>query len=176
MNKKGYILIVSLIFMAIMSMLAIYMFGGFIMDETLSGNHREKSRSLDAALTALDYADNWLAQPGRAYSGNWVTGTTCSGVNSAPVICSNALANPVVLPWPSYTNFTPTGMSISATGGVGTYAASPNYYIQYLGQGANPSIALYQVTAAAQGGNATATTVVQAVYQVTATSVDIGGG
>jgi type IV pilus assembly protein PilX len=177
MKQKGFILIVSLIFMAIMSMLAIYMFSGFTMDETLSGNHREKSRSLDAAQTALDYADNWLGQSGNTYTGNWITGTTCTTTSSTPVICSNALTNPTTLPWTSYTGFTPSGMVVNAAGGIGTYAANPNLYIQYLGTtNANPPTAMYQVTATAQGGNTSAAAVVQAVYQVTAASIDLSGG
>jgi type IV pilus assembly protein PilX len=69
----------------------------------------------------------------------------------------------------------PTG-SIQASGGVAnSYAAQPQVYIAYLqNNNSNPPSALIQVTAAAQGGNSAATSVVQTVYQVTASSRDIG--
>ena len=170
MKQKGFILVVSLIFMAVMSILAIYMFSGFTTDAVLSANSREKSRALDATQSALDNAALWLGTGVNTYNGAaWVTGTSCSSASAVPVICSNPLTAPATLPWPSYTSFTPTGMTVNASGGAANiYAANTQYYIQYLGTlpGSVLPTALYQVTATAQGGNATATSVVQAVYQV----------
>ena len=40
MKQNGFILIVSLIFLVIMTMLGIAMFGGVSMDEAMSGNER----------------------------------------------------------------------------------------------------------------------------------------
>ena len=169
MKQKGFILVVSLIFMAVMSILAIYMFSGFTTDAVLSANSREKNRSLDATQSALDNAALWLGTGVNTYNGAaWVTGTACGGASAVPVICSNPLSAPATLPWPSYTSFTPTGMTVNASGGAANiYAANTQYYIQYLGTPPGGlQAALYQVTATAQGGNATATSVVQAVYQV----------
>ena len=173
MKQKGFILVVSLIFMAVMSILAIYMFSGFTTDAVLSANSREKSRSLDAAQSALDNAALWLGTGVNTYNGAaWVTGTACGGASAVAVICSNPLTAPATLPWPSYTSFTPTGMTVNAAGGAANiYAANTQYYIQYLGTPpGGMQEALYQVTATAQGGNATATSVVQAVYQVQTSS------
>ena len=170
MKQKGFILVVSLIFMAVMSILAIYMFSGFTTDAVLSANSREKSRSLDATQSALDNAALWLGTGVNTYNGAaWVTGAACGSASAVPVICSNPLTAPATLPWASYTSFTPTPMigNVAAGGGVNTYAANTQYYIQYLGTPPGGlQAALYQVTATAQGGNATATSVVQAVYQV----------
>lgn len=178
MKQKGFILVVSLIFMAVMSILAIYMFSGFTMDAVLSGNSREKTRSLDAAQSALDNAALWLGTGVNTYNGaTWVTGTTCGGTSAMPVVCSNPLTTPTTLPWASYTSFTPTPMigNVAAGGGVNTYAANTQYYIQFLGPtNVNPPTAMYQVTATAQGGNATAATVVQAVYAVQVGSYNAG--
>ena len=60
-----------------MTMLALYMFRGFIIDEKLSGNHREKNRSLDAAQAALNAAQAWMSTSGNTYS--------CTGYTSFPV-------------------------------------------------------------------------------------------
>jgi type IV pilus assembly protein PilX len=177
MKQKGFILIVSLIFLVLMTILGISMFGGFTQDEMMSGNHREKVRSIEAAQTALNSSEYWMIQPGNTYDGDWIGpyNTNCTTTSATPVVCPNALATPTTLPWAVGTPYTPAGMSTA--GGPNTYAAAPNYYIQFLGTtGTNPPTAMYQVTAAAQGGNATATAVVQAVYQVTAASRDIGGG
>ncbi len=173
MKQKGFILVVSLIFMAVMSILAIYMFSGFTTDAVLSANSREKSRAQDAAQSALDNAALWLGSGANTYNGaTWTTGVACGGPNAAAVICSNPLTTPATLPWPSYTTFTPTGMTVNASGGAANiYAANTQYYIQYLGQApGGTSAALYQVTATAQGGNVTATSVVQAVYLVQSNS------
>lgn len=176
MKQNGFILIVSLIFLVIMTMLGIAMFSGFTMDEMMSGNHREKNRSRDAAQSALIYAGFWLVQPGNSYApGQSNIGVTCSGPYTAPLVCSNALASPSTLPWGTAVSYTPSGMTVNAAGGQGTYAASPNFYIQYLGN-TNSTSAMYLVTSTAQGGNANAAAVLQAVYQVTATATDISGG
>ncbi len=176
MKQKGFILIASLFFIVILTLIAISMFGGFTADESMSANYREKARSLDAVQTALNYSALWLGQPGNTYTGDWITGTNCSTVSATPVICSNTLANPSTPNlWSSYVSYLPTGLTVDALGGMNTYASQPSYYIQYLGQ-TSATTALYMVTATAQGGNATATAVVQVVYQVTATSRNIGGG
>lgn len=181
MNKikqKGFVLIVSLIFLLIMTMLALSMFSGITMDETMSGNFREKARSRDAAQTALNSAENWLSNSSNVYTGNWITSSTgCTGTLASPCIgvgitSPTNLTNPAS--WTTFYNYTPSGMSVNAAGGAGTYAGNTQYYIEYLG--ASPTVqnaALYQVTAAAVGGNTTATTVLQAVYQVTSASRSI---
>lgn len=175
MKQEGFILIASLFLLAIMTMIGISMFGGFSTDERMSGNYREKSRSREAAQTALNSAAYWMATGNNTFTGVWNSGVTCSTTGSTPVICSNALAAPATpSSWTSYVTYTPSGMTVNASGGVNTYASTPNYYIQYLGQ-VSPTSGLYLTTASATGGNAAATTVLRTVYIVTAKSVNIGG-
>lgn len=176
-QQRGVVLITSLIILIVLSLLALYMFGGFTQDEKISGNTREKTRATDAAFASLNTAQFWMAQPNNTYAGDWVTGAPCTTSGATPVICSNAMADPTVLPWP--VGITPTlgGMMINDEGGVGTYAAGTQYYIQYLAtKGVNPGVAMYRVTSTASGGNATAVAVQQAVFQVSTDSQDIGGG
>ena len=180
MKQKGFILVVSLIFMAMMSLLAIYMFSGFTTDAVLSANSREKSRSLDATQSALDYALLWLGTSGNTNNGT-STGGACTGTGTTPCIFTQT-ALPITTvandpsTWTVYTTFTPTGMSVVSGGGsANTYNTKPSYYMQYVGAGigANAGAALYQVTASAQGGNLTATSVAQAVYAVKPLSTNL---
>lgn len=166
MKQNGFVLIASLIFLVIMTLLGVAMFKGYTMDQMMGGNLREKSRSFDAAQAALHSAEYWLSQPGNAAT---VT-PTCTGMASAPRVCGNALVNPATTPWTVGVTYTPGSMlSVSATGGSGTYAANPSYYIQFLGlDGAGAS--LYLITAAAQGGNANAVTVVQSALKLSTNS------
>ena len=164
MRQNGFTLIVSLIFLVMMTMLGLAMFSGFTLDETMAGNLREKSRAFDAAQTAINSAEYWLAQPGNA-----TIGSTCSTALTTPQVCSNALANPTTLPWVN------AGISVTPASGAGSYAANPTYYIQYLGTQASGN-AFYLITAAAQGGNANAVAVLQTVYKISVQSGDLGNG
>ena len=177
-QQDGFVMVVSLIFLTIITLLCVFMFGGFIKDQQMAGNYREKARAVDSAQAALNSTEIWLGGAGNTYFGGgagWVAGTNCSTVvGNVPVVCSNALATPKTLPWPSYTTFLPAGMNVG-TNQANSYSGQPNVYVQYLGQTAvNPPTALYQVTTNATGGNSSAVTVVQAVYQVQATSRDLG--
>ena len=177
MKQNGFILIVSLIFLLLMTVLAIAMFGGFTIGETMSGNNREKNRAIDGAQTALNaagYRIQW--QPNSVYTGNWNTGVTCVPTTPQPTVCSNDISaamgqSPTTLPWTF-------AMSSNPTNGQGVYAVSPHYYIKYLtsyGSGTTLDYALYQVTASSSGGNSAAVSVIQAVIQVHALSSYAGG-
>lgn len=168
MKQNGFVLIASLIFLVIMTLLGVAMFKGYTMDQMMGGNLREKSRSFDAAQAALHTAEYWLSQPGNA-----TNGVTCAGLGmaSAPRVCSDTLLNPATLAsWTDGVTYAPGSMmSVSSSGGSGTYAANPTYYIQFLGlDGSGAS--LYLITAAAQGGNANAVTVVQSAFKISTSS------
>jgi type IV pilus assembly protein PilX len=179
MRQNGFVLIISLIFLVLMTMLGLAMFSGFIGNQMIAGNHREKSRAFDAAQTATNSAEYWLSQMGNAVSTADVlnTGIVCAnnGMVSSPVICSDAIPTPATLPWAVGSNYTPTGMTVSTAGGIGTYAANPTYYIQYLGVAATGGGGLYQVTAAGQGGDANSAAVLQSVFQITCNTSNLGG-
>jgi len=176
-RQRGVVLITSLIILLIASMLALYMFGGFTQDEKISGNTREKARAVDAAFASLNQAKFWLGQLDNAYAGDWVSGVECVEASTTPVICSNALSAPTSLPWTLGVTPTLGAMSVSAAGGVGTYATGTRFHIEYLGTvGSNPGVGMYRVTSMASGGNAAAVAVQQAVFQVSTDSQDISGG
>jgi type IV pilus assembly protein PilX len=174
-EQKGFVLFVVMIFLIVMSLLGITMFGGFIKDQRNAGNMREKQRAIEAAQAALDNVEGWMSQQSNLYVGNWADGVPCSTVGQStddPVVCSNPLLTPTTLPWTTaYQVFQPGSLTVNTAGGASSYASSASYYIQYLGQtSANPPTALYKVTASALGGNATAAAVVETVYEVKSTS------
>lgn len=165
MKQNGFVLIASLIFLVIMTLLGVAMFKGYTMDQMMGGNLREKNRSFDAAQAALHTAEYWLSQPGNATP----VIATCTGMASAQRVCGNALSNQTTLPWTVGINYTPAQISVNSAGGSGTYAANPTSYIQFLGlDGSGAS--LYLITAAAQGGNANAVTVVQSAFKLSTNS------
>ena len=64
-----------------------------------------------------------------------------------------------------------------AANGQNMYYNNTNIYTNFIGStSTNPPSALYQVTVNSKGGNDTATAVLQSVYKVKATSIDLGGG
>lgn len=181
-RQQGFVLIVCLILLLVMTMLGIFMFNGLTQDQRMGANFREKSRAVEAAQTGLNSVGYWLGQGNNAYLGpnNWVSGVTCpaNGPTPAttPVVCDAPLATPATLPWTSYTSYVPPGMSVAASG-QNTYSSNTSVHTYFMGAtSTNPPSALYQVTVAAKGGNDATTAVLRAVYKVQATSIDLGGG
>ena len=167
-TSRGFILIVGLFFLVILTMLSIAMFRSFGLQERIAGNTRDKQRAFEAAQSALQYGEWWLGQ------GNGGTGAICAGVTNGNVmtsmrVCSNALATPTTLPWTIRTDYQPPQMAVAAGGGVVSaggdinYQAVPGLYISYLGLSPNGS--LYQVTAFGYGGNANTAAIVQSTYR-----------
>lgn len=165
-KQNGFVLVTALIFLLLMTYLSVAMFRGFNLDEMMAGNLREKSRATESAQAAISYAEWWLGQ-----SGNATTGEACTaGKLTTPTVCSGTpgLA--------SYVEYIPVGMTVSASGGIATYAAKPIYAIDYLGVDTTGKL-LYSITARAQGGNQNAMAVLQTVYRITPCilACDLGG-
>ena len=179
MRQRGFSLVVSLVMLLLMTLLGLVLMRNLIVNQNAAGNLAEKQRAIDAAQTGMDAVQFWLAQPGNVYNGSWNTGVDCSQNQpsaSSPTVCSNAAPMPDPLPWDQASQFQAAAMQVQTTGGVGTYAAAVQYHVQYLGSTTvNPPTALYKVTAAGQGGNATAKAVIESVFQVQTLSRDIGG-
>ena len=181
MRQKGFILFFVMVFLVIISLLGISMFSGFIKDQKIAGNFREKSRALDAAQAAMDAAQNILGNSSQIYTGDWNAGQACpvaASSSTVPVltICSNAISSPAQGAWASTSySFAPSNLSVS-TSGANTYSAAANYYYQYLGTtSTNPPSALYKITTMAQGGDVTSTAVLETVFQATALARDVSG-
>jgi type IV pilus assembly protein PilX len=180
-KQRGVVLVTCMIILFVITILALYMFGGFTQDEKISGNTREKARAVDASFSALNQAQFWMAQSGNVYDNGWKTGVSCTASSTTPVVCSNEISAPTTLPWTVGVTGTIPGLNVvdedDEGSRAGKYAEGTRYHIQYIETvGANPGVGMYRVTATATGGNADAVAVQQGVFQVTTDSQDIGGG
>ena len=178
--SSGFILIVGLFFMVILTLLSIAMFRSFGLQERIAGNTRDKQRSFEAAQSALQYGEWWLGQ------GNGGTGINCTGVVNGNVltsmrVCSNGLTTPTNLPWSVRTDYQPPQMAVASGGGLAAiggdinYQAMPGLYMSYLGITPNGLAQLYQVTAFGYGGNVNTAAIVQSTYQIKSAVKDLGG-
>jgi type IV pilus assembly protein PilX len=160
-RKRGFILISSLLMLLMLSILTISMSKSFGLQELIAGNQREKIRALESANSALNYAEWWLNQ-GNATTG---AGNTCNSITTTPIVCPTSLANTTTLPWTAGVSYTPPNMSISTSGGVGSYYAIPMFYIQYLGNSPNTGKYMYQITARGYGGDSGSVAVIQSIFE-----------
>lgn len=177
-QQKGFVLFLVMIFLIVMSLLGVSMYSGFIKDQSMAGNLREKQRAIDAAQANLDFVASWLQNTNNVYEGGWYTAVNCdttTQVGNTPVICSNPLLNPVSPSnWSSSQTFTPpsTTMNVIAGGGANSYTSNPSYYLQEMMH--SDTTAYYKVTSTAQGGNASAVTVLETIYEVKCSACSIG--
>ncbi|MBV8272686.1 MAG: pilus assembly protein PilX [Cupriavidus sp.] len=182
-SAHGYVLIVGLLFLLVVSLLAVAMLRSFGIQEKIAGNTREKQRAFEAAQSALRFGEWWLGQ------GNGSSGAACSGVVRVAAndlsnmkVCTDALPAPTRLPWTTArADYVPPSMTVAAKGSPGgmagsdiNYAAAPSLHINYLGLSQDGMSMLYAVTGAAYGGSESAAVVVQSTYQVGARIRDLG--
>jgi type IV pilus assembly protein PilX len=180
--QRGMVMITSLLLLVVVTIIALSMFRSFGIQEKIAGNMREKQRALQAAVSAQQYAENWLSGNASAVP------VTCSNLLNANIgqgqICSNklSLAVPDITspPWmiggvDIGVKYLPPGMSVSASTSVSaaslanpTYFEIPRFYISDLGPSADPNIPgeIYQVDAVAYGGSSSTAAVVESTYAV----------
>jgi type IV pilus assembly protein PilX len=181
-TQRGMVLISSLLLLIVVTIIALSMFRSFGIQEKIAGNMREKQRALQAAVSAQQYAENWLSSNATAAPVN------CTNLLNANIgqgqICSNklsaAVADVTSVPWmvgavPIGVTYLPPGMPVSATTSVSaanlanpTYFATPSFYISDMGPSADPNIPgeIYQVDAVAYGGTSNTAAVVESTYAV----------
>ncbi|MGH8426956.1 MAG: pilus assembly PilX family protein [Gammaproteobacteria bacterium] len=180
---RGFALFTALIFLLVLTVIGVAMFGDVGMQQRMAGNAQQKARALAAAGNAVGVAQNYLL------ANVTVTDPDCSGLTTVPRVCLyGSLSDPAddsvwtggsaVAVQLDGTDFAGT---ISSAGGVeGAYAAFPEYYIERvpniplvpgysigLGQqyGATPPVALFRINAWGLGGNTSAVAVVQSIYR-----------
>jgi type IV pilus assembly protein PilX len=161
------VLVSALLLLVVVTLLAVGMFRSFGLGERIAGNTREKGRALQAAESAQAYAEWWLSQ------GNGGTGIECNTLLTPTTaqVCANPLASTTTLPWMNGTaqvgvQYTPPNMQVTTTSGVGTYYASPVFYITYLGLAPGGTAVVYQIDAVGYGGSPSAVAVVESIYSV----------
>ncbi len=180
--QRGMVLVTSLLMLVVVTILAVGLFRSFGTDEKIAGNTREKTRALNAAETAEQAAEAWLA------AGNGIVAVNCGTpvlVYPASQICNLTLQaqsiDPAVLPWanasgPIGVNYTAPNMVIGSPG-AGTYINPPQYYIAFLGSktSSNITTSYYQIDAVGYGANANAAAVVESTYTTSAKTILLSG-
>ena len=178
--QRGMVLITTLLLLIVVTILAVGMFRSFGLDEKIAGNTREKQRALNAAETAEQYAEYWLANGSNNSTITCTGPATASTTAANPIgqVCSNTLPtvvpNVAQVPWQiggvnvavSYIPAAPTAMNI-AINGAGNYYYAPQYYISYLGISANGLQTYYQIDAVGWGGSPDTAAVVESTYVLT---------
>jgi type IV pilus assembly protein PilX len=169
-RERGMALITGLLLLLVVTIIALSMFRSFGMQEKIAGNTREKDRALNAAVSAQQFAENWL-KSGAAPT----TGGACNGIVSSNVgqVCTNTPDNGfAAAPWTvggapvavRFDNFTGTTVS-AANPSVGSYYQAPQYYVTWLA-GVPGGNTYYQIDAAGWGGTPNSVAVVESTYEL----------
>jgi len=186
--QHGMVLITTMLLLVVVTILALAMFRGAGLEEMIAGNTMEKQRALQAAVSAQQYAEQWLASNVTSSPAVDCSGTASSST-SAPTICSDILSSSLdsgtvaTVPWKiggaavgySYnpTNAT-TGSSyftVNTAGGPYTYYGAPVLYISELGPDGTLANAVdYAIDAWSYAGAQSTVAVVESTYQIRYTS------
>jgi len=191
--ERGMVLISSLLLLIVVTIIALSMFRSFGIQEKIAGNMREKQRALSAAVSAQEFAENWLmnnatqapvdcTQNAKILNGNVGQGQICTTATALKAVVPNN--DVTTVPWtiggaPVGVTFQPAGMSVSTTPSVSaanlqnpTYYGIPTFYIADMGASADPSIPgeIYQIDSYGYGGAAGTVAVVESTYAVYTTS------
>ena len=187
--QRGMALIASLLLLVVVTILGIAMFRSFGLQEIVAGNTREKTKAVQSAESAEEYAEWWLTENGAV---NATSGVTCgAGVlnaNSNNIqICSNPLASAVadvsVVPWviggsESAVAYTPPYLNVGSNA-VNIYYQAPRFYISFISGQYNATIGAqtnnYTIDAVGYGGTPNAVAIVEAGYTVSQIFSTTGG-
>ena len=188
-SQRGFILVTGLLFLVVITLVAVAMFRGTGLMDRVSANARDKQRSFEAAQSALQYAEWWLSttKPGTTSSAcsSLASGDTVSNIH----VCSNAIQSDFLsTAWTGGFTYTPPNLtSLSGTGNAGGQVSSstdsdvkyfnlPGFYVTWLSYSSTKGGNVYQVTAYGYGGNTTTMTVLRSTYLVPTTTTSGGGG
>jgi type IV pilus assembly protein PilX len=180
-QQRGMALITAMLLLIVVTIMALSMFRSYGVEERLAGNTRDKQRAINAAVSAQQYAESWLASGAAPATGlcpvGFVPSSTSGEVCTAPAIPTDFS----VLPWTTgvtYTQFTSNAINgvsniISATGTADTatqsasYAQAPVFYVTDLGPNAGtPAGEVYQIDALGFGGTTNTVAVVESTFVI----------
>ena len=185
--QAGVALITSLLFLIMLTLLALPLMRGFGLEEKIAGNTREKERAFQSAENALGYSEWWLVDR-QATDGIDCTNPPALGPNEIRV-CS--LKTPIPADpdtWQNQggTQYSPPQWAAGATGGGGTaidafnnadinYARVPGLYVAYLGASSDNAETFYSITSAGYGGGSDTAAVTQSVFKLYYASKSLNG-
>jgi len=179
--QRGFVLVSSMLLLIVVTLLAVSMFRSFGVDEKIAGNTRDKQVAVQAAESAEQFAENWLAfniannasaNNGAALN-DAVPAIACVGYtpSSAPQVCNTALPNPSQLPWAAGVNFTLPANTLPANGIALTSAPvqQPSFYIWYKGQIGSYGYE-YEIDAVGYGSSPNTVAIVDTLYVLKCTT------
>ncbi|MGH8133638.1 MAG: pilus assembly PilX family protein [Steroidobacteraceae bacterium] len=184
-RERGMALITGLLLLLVVTIIALSMFRSFGMQEKIAGNTREKDRALNAAVSAQQFAENWLKGGTAPTVGGVCTGPVSSNVGQ---VCTNPPDNGFgAPPWtvggaPVYIRFdgftqpiNSVTQTLSASSpSMGSWYQQPQFWVTFLGTvGSN---VFYQVDAAGWGGTPNSVAVVESTYEISPGGLGSGGG
>lgn len=181
--QRGMALITAMLLLIVVTIMALSMFRSYGTQERLAGNTRDKQRAINAAISAQQFAESWLAGGFATAKINCVAPLINSNVGQ---VCSNP-PNLNTLPWTAgvvYTPFTSNAVNLfhnnvnSATQTAGSYYAAPVFYITDLGTYAGDSTKeVYQIDALGYGATANTVAIVESTFVIGAGGPNqLGGG
>jgi type IV pilus assembly protein PilX len=177
-RERGMVLVTALLLLVVVTLIALAMFRSVGLDQKMAANLREKQRALNAAESAEQYAEYFLANGG---SGSAPLGICSPPLVTGPTpICTNPMTSPATLPWTTGVNYAltaataPSAMNITTTPALGSFYYSPAYYIAYVGQTAGGLGKIYQIDAVAYGASPDTAAVVESTYIVQTSVQDLG--
>lgn len=193
--QQGVVLISSLLLLLVVTLMALSMFRSFGIQEKIAGNVREKQRALQAANSAQQYAEWWLAnqsaavyavsQGGASYADSTCTARPIDANLASPQICTTATSLAVISGttpalWPSSAGtvgaaYTPPNMNVSNSSAANFYPVRPHFYIADMGALASGRGESYQIDAYGYGLTNTAIAVVESTVAVVCIVCNAGG-
>lgn len=180
-SQTGFILATGMLFLVIVTLLALALFRSSGLLERISANTRDKQRAFESAQAALQYGEWWLGNTtSLTKNACTTTGQTVASLQICSTALSTSSATVAALAWaPNAFTYTPPNMTIAATGTPGglttsqtdiNYSAPPGVYLEDLGLMPDGKSELYQVTAYGYGGSPDTVSVVRSTYKVTSTT------
>ncbi len=183
-RERGIVLVTSLLLLVVITILAVSMFRSLGLEERIAGNLREKHRALNAAETAMQYAEWWLTSADNVNLVGTCGAPLLVANKSQGMVCSNTLhtqvADVTAVPWivgggEAGVTYTPPAMTINVVAGAQTYYAAPRFYVSLLGPSATGHGSIYQIDAWGYGATQNAVAVVESTYLVDQGVKDLGG-
>ncbi len=186
--QRGFILVTGLLFLVVMTLLALAMFRGTGLMDRITANTRDKQRSFEAAQSALTYAEWWLGTNNPLPA----SATNCDSLKDAGTVsnvhvCLNGIESTyLTAAWTRGFYYTPpnlTAMTGTVAGGQVTssdtssdaiYYKPPGFYIAYVAQSTVKTGNVFRITAYGYGGDANTMSVVSSTYLLGSTTTTTG--
>lgn len=160
-SQRGSALVISLVFLVVMTLIAVGAMRDTTLQERMAGNLRDRSLAFQAAEAALREGENWLLSPaGRLTAGNL-----------ADELADPAAWDPAIDPptQPATPGFSDGGLH----GGNPVFHVSPpriarsrGSALDIGGSGGSPAIVSHDVTAHGIGGSATTVVILQSTVVI----------